>query len=82
MVREEWRQLGDYQISNMGCIRTRTGRVLKGSKHHSGHIFIHTPKGKVSVAVLVADAFLGGAGRVYHKNGDLSDNRVSNLERR
>jgi len=82
MEREKWQQVGRYYISSLGQVKTKTGRILKGYKSKSGHIIVHLADRHVAVSTLVADAFIKGTGKVYHKDGDLENNRVENLERR
>lgn len=87
----EWRNVvlsGEksiYEVSEMGEVRNKdTHSLLSTSVLSSGYVvvtlFRNGKHSQYSVAQLVAKAFLGdGNGRVIHINGDLSDNRASNL---
>jgi len=85
-----------YQVSSRGRIMratngpgTHAGRILRDSATGSGYrvVKLHDGNGgarSMSVHRLVAFAFLGppptAMHTVNHRNGDKSDNRISNLE--
>lgn len=84
----EWRPVKGledrYEVSNDGLVRTKP-RILKPWAIPSGHLHVSLGKHRRAyVHKLVAEAFLpedAARERVNHKNGDPTDNRVSNLER-
>ena len=78
-----------YLISDEGVVygkRTVIKQITNrfGVKHVPLYRWIDGKrKGKChEVHLLVAAAFLPGTGRVYHKNQDPGDNRLSNLTRK
>ncbi len=90
---EEWRDVVDfegwYQISNLGRVRNKHGRILKtyiSRKKKGEYLRIRLRKNTVkkhfSIHRLVADAFLDPApsidAEVHHKIG--KSNNVNNLE--
>lgn len=88
-----WRDIagyeGKYEVSDLGDVRNaKSGSVLKQRAHHkSGHPIVNLCSGGVKktyqVSRLVAEAFIENKttlNSVKHKNGDISDNRASNLE--
>lgn len=93
---ERWRDIpgfgGDYQVSEEGKIRSfkrcYTGRVLKQYVNaHNGYCYVCLCKNGESrqyrVHCLVAETFLGrrkGEEQVNHKDGNKTNNAVSNLE--
>jgi HNH endonuclease/NUMOD4 motif len=87
---EEWRDIDGfpmYEVSNLGRVR-RKAQVLKPGKIPSGHLTVALCSGSgrpksMYVHRLVASAFVtNNEGRklVNHRNGNPSDNRLSNLE--
>lgn len=87
---EQWEDVvgskRQYQVSSYGRVKSRrTGRILKQWQNNSGYWCVRLA-GYVSkyciVHRLMADAFLGEGGRVFHKNGIRDDNRLENLERK
>ena len=80
---EEWRKIdgskGQYEVSNKGRVRNAwTGRILKtNGRRPKVRLAGHVQK-TFDVSRLVANAFLG-EGRLFHKDGDQSNNRVENL---
>ena len=96
---EEWKQMLDPKtgaaisgkmVSSRGRVRTKSGRVLEGSKKN-GYLLTtirldSEPRGrKVRIHQLVARAFLGPPPspdhtQVNHKDGNRSNNTVQNLE--
>jgi HNH endonuclease len=72
-----------YFASPDGQIKMPDGRSTLGSSHSSGYRFVNIMGMKTRVHILIAGTFLEplvGRGVVNHKNGDKTDNRVSNLE--
>jgi len=96
IVTEEWRVMpnGMHEVSNLGRVRRASpapgavvGAVLKTTVASHGYPTFKSrrPDGRratVCVHRVVAELFLGPAGdmHVNHKNGDKTDNRLSNLE--
>lgn len=77
-IREERKALfGKYEVSDRGIVYS-DGMPLAAI----GGVGVNLGGRRVKIAELVANAFLGeGGGRwVRHKNGDVRDNRVENLE--
>ena len=90
---ERWKKVVNfedfYEVSDEGRIRNiKTGRVLKGSVHSSGYIYVTFNIGNNvysnRVHRLVALAFLSKKKSsdevVNHKNGNKKDNSLANLE--
>lgn len=83
------RSLGVYEVSNLGSVRrVQTGKVRKPHYEKRGYAIVdlydHGLIGWFSVHRLVALAFLGEpaneAMQVNHRDGNKSNNAVSNLE--
>ena len=79
--------MGKYYACPYGSIIGPRGKVLKGEKSKNGYIRVHCSNGSVVTKKLVhrmvAEAFIPNPENkpcVNHKNGDKTDNRVSNLE--
>ena len=89
---EQWRDIAGtndvYQVSDLGHIRnTQTSKILQPVKFMNGRLYVTLSSGgfqrKCTVHGLVAAAFLGSCPpehEVTHKNGDYTDNSVTNLE--
>lgn len=89
---EEWRPVvgweGLYEVSSLGRLRGRTGRILKGKRRASDGYMVFRLRpaaAKVEHAIhqLVAQAFLGTApypNQEPRHLGDQSDNSAANLE--
>lgn len=88
---EEWKDIegydGRYQVSNQGHIRSRNG-ILKAQINHKGYCVIRLSKGRLhkhsySLHRLVASYFIDNPlnlPQVNHKDGNKTNNTVSNLE--
>lgn len=87
---ENWRPVvgyeGLYEVSDLGRVRNRTGRVLR-AQYSDGYRVIHPSKNcKRSVRgvhTLVLEAFVSPrpAGRyACHRNDERADNRLTNLK--
>lgn len=88
---EEWITIPgfpNYAVSNMGRVQnTATGKILAIRVTQQGHRFVGMNAGAIqcqrSVAKLVGDAFVDKLREDFdypiHLDGDLSDNRASNL---
>ena len=76
----------DYEVSNKGEIRNSEGLILQQRLSRNGYLRVNLKnKGKyktVEVHRVVAQAFLGAIYKkqVHHKNGDRTDNNVTNLQ--
>lgn len=82
---EEWREVnGSYSVSNFGRIRNdKRNRILSGSLHQDGYIFVTLFGKQQPLHRLVALAFCDGASEnkvVNHKDGNKQNNFASNLE--
>lgn len=85
---ENWvriKSFEDYEVSDLGRIR-KGDRILKNQSNKQGRQTIALLKNKVSymrtVSKLVADAFLPGAGLTKHKDGNLSNCTLDNIQRK
>jgi hypothetical protein len=86
---ETWIQIEDfpnYEVSNHGRVRNRTGKVLK-QHYHSNYLGVGLSKGgKIHTKDthrLVAISFLpnpDGKPQVNHKDGNKDNNHSSNFE--
>lgn len=92
--REEWRPVvgweEQYEVSNLGRVcRVQTGYMLKpyqeprGGGSYKVKLYAGSRHGARTITRLVAMAFLGEPPQkdmnVYHKDNDLTNNRVDNL---
>jgi hypothetical protein len=71
-----------YQVSNFGRIR-HNGRILSGSLHRDGYVFVTIEGKQHPVHRLVAEYFienLDGKPQVNHIDGNKQNNHASNLE--
>jgi len=98
--REEWRKIAgapeQYEVSNLGRIRSLRGRALADGTSHKGRIISQgkRPEGYMIVTLgrsftnkyvhrLVAQAFIpnhNNLSMINHKDGNKGNNNVSNLE--
>lgn len=94
-MQEEWRDIagfeGKYQVSNFGRVRSLPWpghhnkiAILKTFQQNSGYLVVTLNGGKKKLAHrLVAEAFLENPDKkpyVNHKDGDKTNNNLSNLE--
>ena len=89
-IAEEWKPVignGDYQVSNMGRVRGKYGRIIGGKPGDSGYINIPLRVDRKTqwkyAHRIVAEAFLVKVEDkeiVNHINGIRDDNRAVNLE--
>ena len=76
----------DYEVSDKGEIRNSEGLILSHRLSRDGYLRVNLKsKGKyktVEIHRVVAQAFLGAIYKkqVHHKNGDRTDNNVTNLK--
>ncbi len=87
---EVWREInipsiaGKYQISNLGRVRNKSGKILYQSTSNSGYLFVSlTGKHhKFYIHRLLAEMFIGPLGEleVNHKDGNKRNNSLENLE--
>ena len=76
----------DYEVSDKGEIRNSEGLILQQRLSRNGYLRVNLKsKGKyktVEIHRVVAQAFLGAIYKkqVHHKNGDKTDNDVTNLQ--
>lgn len=83
-VFEEWRTMGSgYEVSNHGRIRNQRGRILGGSLHKDGYIFVTIHGRQIPLHRLIAQEFCDGKtddSCVNHIDGNKQNNFASNLE--
>ncbi len=89
---EQWRDIagydGIYQVSDLGQVRnTETSRILQPVKAKNGRLYVTLSRDgfqrKCTVHSLVSNAFLGQRPpnhEITHKDGDYTQNELSNLE--
>ena len=82
---EMWKPLNPfYSVSNFGRIRNdKTNRILSGSLHKDGYIFVTVDRKQVPLHRLIALVFCDGfeEGKVVnHKDGNKQNNFANNLE--
>ena len=89
MNREVWRTIpkskGQYEVSTLGRVRNRhTGRILKQFRFKNGSFGVQLGgylSRTYTVGQLVAMTFYPDLhGRACHRNGNIADNRVENIE--
>lgn len=71
-----------YEVSNYGRIRN-DGRILSGSIHRDGYIYVNIRGTQYPAHIIVAEAFIScveGKFIVNHKDGNKQNNLPSNLE--
>ena len=79
----EIKNLNDYLINDMGVVFSK--KSDKELKAHNGtvEVYVDGQKRKMNVAHMVLNAFVGNphnAKRVHHKNGDVNDSSLENVE--
>ena len=91
---EEWRPVacsgGKYQVSNLGQVKSPTGKILKHyltpDGYHDVNLYVNSKEFQRKVHRLVAEAFLPEDYAPYpekevnHKDGNKDNNCVDNLE--
>lgn len=82
--KEIWREIEQtgYEVSNFGRIR-HGDRILAGSRHSDGYIFINIKGSQTPIHRLVANVFIPNPKHlpeVNHKDGNKMNNSVTNLE--
>lgn len=90
---ESWKIITDfpnYQISNFGCIKTKTGKIKKNFLDCNGYFYTmfsdkknQKKPTKKTIHRLLAEAFLPNPENkeyVTHINCDRTDNRIENLK--
>lgn len=87
---EEWKPIEEfelYQISNLGNVKNKFGRLLKGTGYKEGYRQVVLCKNNVHKSMyihqLVAKAFIPNPNNyteVNHINEDKTDNKADNLE--
>ena len=82
--KEIWKEIGKtgYEVSDLGRIR-RGDRILAGSYHSDGYIFMTIKGDQIPIHRFVANAFIPNPDHlpeVNHKDGNKMNNSASNLE--
>ena len=86
---EDWKMIpkskGQYEISTLGRVRNSyTGRILKQFKFRNGSYGVQLGGylcRSYTIGQLMAMTYYPGRhGRACHRNGDVKDNRVENIE--
>lgn len=80
---EIWEKIDtDYEVSNQGRIR-HGNRILSGSLHNDGYIFVTIHGKQIPLHRLIATAFIPNTEQkpeVNHKDGNKQNNSLINLE--
>ena len=78
---------GVYEVSNMGRVRNRFGKIMMKRFNHKGYHRVYLTKNGepkyVAVHRIVGKAFIPNPEnkpQINHKNGVKTDNRVENIE--
>ena len=88
---EEWKVVNanhingseGYQVSNIGRLRNKSGKLFSGNVNEHGYVRVCINKKMYRMHNIVARTFLDNNDEnktVRHKDGNKSNNRVSNLE--
>lgn len=91
MINEIWKDIdgynGLYQISSLGRVRNKKGRLISPRKKWNGYIEVQlykaSKKKHYQIHRLVAEAFIPNPNnlpQINHKNEIKFDNRLENLE--
>ena len=80
---EVWKKFDkNYMVSNKGKIKSKN-KILKGSKHDNGYLYVTLNKKQYTIHRLVAKLFLINEQNkkyINHIDGDKTNNCVDNLE--
>jgi transposase len=83
---EYWKSIkgfDGYEVSNYGIVRNKKGIVLNGYKNKKGYIIVCLNSENKTITKIVAQEFLPNVDKkkyIKHKDGNFSNNNVSNLE--
>ena len=84
---EEWKEIQDYpnySVSNLGNVRNKRGKILKGYPDKDGYLTVclYHPQKVFKIHYLVAKMFIenpNNYNQIDHINREVSDNNVNNL---